>query len=140
MTLAVVEDGGHDDHVVGMGTAAVVGVIRKEGVALSHVVEAVQLQQSLDGLRVGGHVSGVERLANEPPLPVQNAAAEVVGLADDGGVAGAEHRLLHLTDDAVQPGSEDFVGDGVNACHAEPPYVTSMMMFRYSSTRARWPG
>ena len=89
--LVLVEDGRHDDHVVGVGTAAVVGVIRKESVAFGHVVEAVELQQSIDRLRVGSHVSGVERLADEPPLPVQHTAAEIVRLTDNGGVTGAEH-------------------------------------------------
>ena len=115
--LVLVEDGGHDDHVVGVGASAVVGVVREEGVALGHVVEAVELQQPFDRLRVGGHVSRVERLTDEPPLPVEHAAAEVVRLADDGRVAGAEDRLLHLADDAVQPCPQDFVGDGVYACH-----------------------
>ena len=115
--LLLVEDGGHDDHVVGMGAPAVVRVVRKERVTLRHVLEAVELQQSLDRLRVGGHVSGMEGLAHEPPLPVQHAATEIVRLTDDGGVAGTEDGFLHLSDDAVQPCPEYFVGDGVNACH-----------------------
>ena len=110
---AVPEDGGHHDHVVGVGATAVVRVTREEGVALAHVCGRVEVEESVDGSGEAAHVSGVGAARDEASGGVHEPAAEVVGLADDGGEAGAEDGVLHLADDAVEACAHHLEGDDV---------------------------
>ena len=110
---AVPEDGGHHDHVVGVGAAAVVRVTREESVALTHVGRSVEVEQSVDGRGQPAHVARMGAARDEASGRVHEPAAEVVGLADDGGEAGTEDGVLHLADDAVEAGAHHLEGDDV---------------------------
>ena len=108
-----------------------VGVVDEEAVAVLNLVVGVVLQQSLDAIGVGAHVDGdAGELGDHAPLPVDEAAGKVVGLADEGGVAGAEGVDLHLPDDAVKAGADDFEQDGVDG------HESSSLAFALGGRRA----
>ena len=56
-------------------------------------------------------------LTDDVAFAVGDTGGEVVGLADDGGESGAEDSGLHLSDDAVEPCTDDFLRDDVCLCH-----------------------
>ena len=110
---AVCEDRRHHDHVVRVRAAAVVRVAREVGVALAHVGGGVELEEAVDAGGQTAHVAGVGAARDEASGCVEQPAAEVVGLADDGGEARAEHGVLHLADDAVEACAHHLEGDDV---------------------------
>ena len=112
--LPVRKDGHHHHHVVRVGTAGVVRVIRQEAVALVHIGDVVELQNASHAVGVRAEVRRQRReLPDHIALVVGYTRGEVVRLADDGRVACAEDSGLHLTHDAVQPRPDNFLSDDV---------------------------
>ena len=113
--LAIGEDGRHHDHVVGVWTAAVVRVAGEERIALAHVGRRMELEETLDGRGQTAHVPRMRPARDEPPCSVEQSAAEVMGLAHDGGEARAEDGVLHLSDDAVEASAHHLERDDVES-------------------------
>ena len=114
-----------------VGAAGLVGVVDEEAVALFDLVLGVVPVESLDAFRIGAEVDGnAGELSDDAPLSVDEAAGKVVGLADEGGVAGAEGVDLHFPDEAVQPGANDLEDDGINRHKASCPQGVPTAPFR----------
>jgi hypothetical protein len=111
--LAVVEDRHRDRHV-GAVRGAQEGVVVHDDVAVSQIVfQAVQKAADVPRQRADVHRRGV-RLAQLPTLGVEDAGAEVLGLADDRGVGHAEQHARHLLGDGVEGAAEDTHRDRVD--------------------------
>src|SRR5262245_16170499 len=70
---------------------------------------------------------------------VHQGAGGILRLPHDGGVAGAEQRILHLLHDAGEAGLDDFEIDRVGRAHRDQFSCVTIRFF-HSSTRATWPG
>src|SRR6202040_1491097 len=82
------EDRSDEGHVRDVGKAALVGMIGDEDVAvLDRVGTAVELEDAADEMAVDRRMEEHRRRHNQAPLAVEDYAAKVARLADDGRVA-----------------------------------------------------
>ena len=105
-----------EGHVGDVGQAALVGMIGDEDVAvLDRVDAAIELEDAADEMAVDRGVEEHRRRHDQAPLAVEDHAAEVARLADDGRVAGAVEMVVHFIDQARDLVAQDLDGDGVHA-------------------------
>ncbi len=91
-----------------MRAAALIGVVDQIGVALDDVA-AIRLDNRGAASREGAHVQGQhDMLCDHIGIGIQNRAGGVLGFAHDGGVTGAEQRVLHLLHDAREARLDDL--------------------------------
>src|SRR5262249_51338586 len=100
----------------GAGKAALVGMIGDKDVAvLDRPVAAIAREDAADEMAVDRRVEEHRRGHDQAPLAVEDHAAEVARLADDGRVAGAVEMVVHFIDQARDLVAQDLDGDGVHA-------------------------
>ena len=118
-SLAGGENRRDERHVGDVRQAAVIGMIGDEHVALldpvAFVVAAMEFENAADQMAIDRRVEEHRRRHDQPPVAVEDHAAEVARLADDGRIAGAIEMVVHLIDQARDLVAQDLDGDGIHA-------------------------
>src|SRR5512143_3358525 len=90
-------------------------MVRDEGVALLNLRRRDGFQYSRRTSGKGAHMKRQHHmLGDDFALGVEDRATGILRLSDDGRIAGAKQRILHLLDDAGQTGLYDLKSDGIN--------------------------
>jgi hypothetical protein len=106
--LTAEEGRGHDRDVHRVRDPAEVRVVCEEGISGPDIRAEIAPNPAHD-LRKRGQVRGRDHvLADDVAARVQEHAARILRLADDGGVTGPEDAVLHLPDDPGEPALDDL--------------------------------
>src|SRR5262245_45220352 len=112
-------------------------MIGDEDVTVADV--SMQFEDAADEVTIDGGMKEHRRRHDQAPGPVEDHAAEIARLADDGGIAGAIEMIMHLFDQAGDLVAQDLDGDRVDGrrcCHAR----RSRIKLRKPSARPPQPG
>src|SRR5271154_2147698 len=118
-----------------MRQAAVIGMIADEHVAVGDIA-AVQLENLRHQVPIHRRVKKHRRRHEHTALTVEDDAGEIARLADDGRIAGAVEKIVHLLHQAADAVAYDLRGNGVD--HLQ--FVRSKMRLPWRSTKACQPG
>src|SRR5260370_41676115 len=75
---------------------------------------AVELEDAADEMTIDRRMKEHRRCDDQTSRPIENDAAEVTRLADDGGGAGTIEMIMHLLDQARDLVANDLDGDRVH--------------------------
>ena len=95
--------------------ALAVDKVRFVGDPVAFVVAAMEFENAADEMAVDRGVEEHGRRHDQPPGTIEDHAAEVARLADDGRVAGAIEMIVHFIDQARDLVAQDLDRDGIHA-------------------------
>src|SRR5689334_3291993 len=104
-----------------MRQAALVRVVRYEDVAFRDSARPMHLDDAADQMAVDWRVEEHRRRHDQPAAAIEDHAAEIARLADDGRIARAIEMIMHLIDQARDLVAQDLDGDRVHGITPPEP-------------------
>jgi hypothetical protein len=116
--LAAGENRRDERHVGNVRQSAGIGMIGNEYVAVLDSgifrAAAIEIENAADQMPVDRGVEEHRRRHDQPPAAIEDHAAEIARLANDGRIAGTIEMVVHLIDQACNLVAQDLDGDGIH--------------------------